>query len=108
MRLDLASVAHPQSNRQAKRANQELLKGIKPRLRVPLLHAARSWVEELPAVLWSIQTIPNRSTGFMLFFMVYGAEAVLPIDLLHDSPRVTNYIETENELARQDSVDALE
>ena len=40
--------------------------------------------------------------------MVYGAEAVLPSDLLHDSPRVTNYVETENELARQDSVDALE
>ena len=40
--------------------------------------------------------------------MVYGAEAVLPSDLLHDSPRVANYVETENELARQDSVDALE
>ena len=40
--------------------------------------------------------------------MVYGAEAVLPSDLLHDSPRVASYIETENELARQDSVDALE
>ena len=40
--------------------------------------------------------------------MVYGTEAVLPSDLLHVSPRVTNYIETENELARQDSLDALE
>ena len=40
--------------------------------------------------------------------MVYGAEAVLPSDLLHDSPRVANYVEVENELARQDSVDALE
>ena len=40
--------------------------------------------------------------------MVHGAEAVLPSDLLHDSPRVANYIETENELAHQDSVDALE
>ena len=40
--------------------------------------------------------------------MVYGAEAVLPSNLLHDSPRVANYVETENELARQDSVDALE
>ena len=30
IRLDLASVAHPQSNGQAERANQELLRGIKP------------------------------------------------------------------------------
>src|SRR3954469_2880305 len=36
IRLDLASVAHPQSNGQAERANQELLRGIKPRLFVPL------------------------------------------------------------------------
>ena len=38
----------------------------------------------------------------------YGAEAVLPSDLLHDSPRVANYVEIENELARQDSLDVLE
>lgn len=31
IRLDLASVAHPPSNGQAERANQEILKGIKPR-----------------------------------------------------------------------------
>ena len=30
IRLDVASVAHPQSNGQAERANQEILKGIKP------------------------------------------------------------------------------
>ena len=59
-------------------------------------------------MLWNIRTTPNRSTGFTPFFMVYGAEAVLPSDLLHDSLRVANYIEATNELARQDSVDALE
>ena len=30
IQLDLASVAHPQSNGQAERANQELLRGVKP------------------------------------------------------------------------------
>ena len=59
-------------------------------------------------MLWSIRTTPNRSTGFTPFFMVYGAEAVLPSDLLHDSPRFANYVEAKNELARQDSIDALE
>ena len=42
---------------------------------------------------------PNRSTGYTPFFMVYGAEAVLPSDIRHDSPRVANYIEADNEQA---------
>ena len=40
--------------------------------------------------------------------MVYGAEAVLPCDIIHDSPRVHIYEEREAELDRQDSLDALE
>ena len=41
-------------------------------------------------------------------FMVYGAEAVLPCDIIHDSPRVRMYEEKEAELDRQESLDALE
>ena len=42
--------------------------------------------------------------------MVYGVEAVLPCDIIHDSPRVCLYEEREREaeLDRQDSLDALE
>jgi hypothetical protein len=40
--------------------------------------------------------------------MVYGAEAVMPIDLEHDSPRVANYVEAENETSRQDALDLLD
>ena len=52
--------------------------------------------------------MPNRTTGYTPFFMVYGAEAVLPCDIIHDSPRVPMYEEKEAELDRQDSLDALE
>ena len=40
--------------------------------------------------------------------MVYGAEAVLPCDIIHDSPCVHMYEEKEAELDRQDNLDALE
>ena len=40
--------------------------------------------------------------------MVYGAEAVMPIDPEHDSPTVVNYVEEDNEASRQLSVDLLE
>src|SRR4051812_19142885 len=65
---------------------------------VPLQRTPGCWVEELPSVLWSINTTPNRSTGYTPFFMVYGAEAVLPSDIRHDSPRVAAYVEADNEV----------
>ena len=39
---------------------------------------------------------------------VYGAEEVLPYDIIHDSLRVRMYEEREAEIDRQDSLDALE
>ena len=45
--------------------------------------------------------------GYTPFFMVYGAEAVLPSDIRHDSPRVAAYIEAVNEQAHQDALDLL-
>ena len=73
-----------------------------------LKHAAGAWVDELPLVLWGLRTTPNRSTGRTPFFLVYGAKAVLPSDLLHNAPRVELYTKAEAEQARQDSVDLLE
>jgi hypothetical protein len=108
IRLDLASVAHPQSNGQVKRTNGLILQGIKPRLEAPLQRAAGAWPDELPYVLWSLRTTPNRSTGFTPFFLVYGAEAILPSDILHDSPRVAAYDEDDAEESRQLSVDLAE
>ena len=40
--------------------------------------------------------------------MVYGAEAVLPSDIRHDSPWVAAYVEADNEKARQDALDLLD
>ena len=40
--------------------------------------------------------------------MVYDAEAVLPCDIIHDSPRVRMHEEREAEIDRQDSLDTLE
>src|SRR3954467_13700513 len=81
IRLDLALVAHPPSNRQCERANGLVLARIKPRLIEPLVRSPGCWIEELPAVLLSLRTTPNRSTGFTPFFLVYGAEAILPTNI---------------------------
>ena len=59
-------------------------------------------------MLWSINTTPNISMGYTPFFMVYGAKAVLPSDIRHDSPRVAAYVEADNEKARQEALDLLD
>jgi hypothetical protein len=90
------------------KANGLILAGIKPRLVEPLERSAGSWVEELPSVLWSLCTIPNRSVGFTPFFLVYGAEVVLPTDIEFDVPRVVQYTEKQAKEAREDCIDLLE
>ena len=73
-----------------------------------LEHVAGAWVTELSSVLWGLRMTPNQSTDRTPFFMVYGAEAVLPSDLLHNAPRVELFSEAEVEQARQDAIDLLE
>jgi hypothetical protein len=58
--------------------------------------------------MWSLRTTPSRAIGFTPFFLVYGAEAVLPTDLEYGSPRVRGSDEDANQRAREDSLDQLD
>src|SRR4051812_13122521 len=64
IRLDLASVAHQQSNGQVERANGLTLQGIKTHIEAPLRRAVGASAEELPSFLWILRTTPNRSTSY--------------------------------------------
>jgi hypothetical protein len=104
IKLKFASVSHPQTNGQVERINGLIGDGLKKRLK----GAAGAWVEELPSVLWSLRTTPNRSTQYTPFFLVYGAEAVRPADVRFEAPRVTAYTESSSNIALQDAVDILD
>jgi transposase InsO family protein len=106
IKLKFASVAHLKTNGQVKKANGLICSGIKKRLLAPLKKAKSAWIEELPSVLWSLRTTPNAATQETPFFLFHGAEAVLPVEITHEAPRVTTYDEVTSTEALQDDVDA--
>ena len=48
----------------------------------------RDWSEKLPFVLWAYRTSFRTSIGAMPYSLVYGMEAVLPIEIEMGSLRV--------------------
>ena len=53
-----------------------------------MVETSRDWSKKLPFVLWAYRTSFRTSTGSMPYFLVYGMEAVLPIEIEMGSLRV--------------------
>jgi hypothetical protein len=85
-----------------------ILQGLKPRIYNNLNKFGKRWMKELPSVVWSLRTTPSQATGFSPFFLVYGAEAILPTDLEYGSPRTKAYDDQNNQTNREDSLEQLE
>jgi transposase InsO family protein len=96
IRVGWVAVAHPMTNGQVERANDMILQGLKPRIYNDLNKFSKRWMKELPSVVWSLRTTLSRATSFSPFFLVYGAEAILPTDLEYGSPRTRAYDDQSN------------
>jgi hypothetical protein len=66
------------------------------------------WIKELPNALWGLRTQPSKPTGQSPYFLVYGSEAILPADVMWDSPAVEQYDEGISEDSRRVDIDGLE
>jgi hypothetical protein len=65
------------------------------------------WIKELPNALWGLRTQPSKSTGQSPYFLVYGSEAILAVDVMWDSPAVEQYDEGISEDSRRVDIDGL-
>ena len=99
-----ASVEHPQTNGQVESANRVLLRGLKRRLE----KAKGAWAEEVPRIVWAYHTTPQYSTMEMPFSLVYGSDAMIPVEIHESSPRFQNFMVEESNEERRVNLDLLE
>ncbi|XP_073138059.1 uncharacterized protein [Henckelia pumila] len=67
----------------------------------------KDWVEEIPSVLWAYRTTPHTATQESPFSLVYGSEAILPVEIGQPSARIRAYDDTD-EGARAQKLDLIE
>ncbi|XP_021719307.1 uncharacterized protein LOC110686982 [Chenopodium quinoa] len=103
IKLAYSAVCHPQSNGQAEAANKQILNALKKRVE----DQKSKWIEELPATLWSLRTTEKETMGHSPFELVYGAEAILPVEIGSESLRV-HHFSAENEQLMKESLDFLD
>jgi transposase InsO family protein len=78
IKINYASVSHPQSNNQVKCSNSMIVQGLKLRIYDRLKPYIGKWIKGLSSVLWALRTTPSRAIGHTLFSLVYVSEAMLP------------------------------
>ncbi|XP_075475755.1 uncharacterized protein LOC142511186 [Primulina tabacum] len=67
----------------------------------------KDWVEELPSILWAYRTIPRTATRETPYYLVYGSEAVLPVEIGQSSTRIESY-PNDNDQTRAIELDFVE
>ncbi|XP_074304069.1 uncharacterized protein LOC141638561 [Silene latifolia] len=66
------------------------------------------WADELPLVLWSDRTTPKLATGQTPFSLVYGAEAVIPSEVLVPMHRYGCQTAEQNQVEMASSLDTVD
>ena len=102
--LKFSTPRNPQSNGQAESSNKTIVNSLKKRLD----KAKGRWAEELPAVLWAYRTTSRTSTGETPFSLVYGTEAMIPVEAGVPSLRYKWSREETNNEGLQLNLDLLE
>jgi hypothetical protein len=84
-----------------------VLDALKKRLHDAANSKGGKWIKELPNALWGLCTQPSKPMGQSPYFLVYGSEAILPTDVMWDSPAVEQYDKGISEDSRRVDIDGL-
>nr|XP_009794728.1 PREDICTED: uncharacterized protein LOC104241488 [Nicotiana sylvestris] len=100
----LSTPYHLTTNGQAESSNKTILNILKKKLE----EAKGLWPELLPEVLWAYRTTPKSSTGETPYSLVYGTDAVTPIEIGEPSLRYSHTSGAENDESRLQDLDEAE
>jgi len=100
---NFASVSHPASNGLAEVTNRTILEGLKKKVAAN----RKNWPDMLDEVLWAYRTTPREATQQSPYSLVYGMEAVTPIELIQPSLRIMSYGEGDNDEARANELEFI-
>ena len=81
-----------------------MLRGLRRRLE----KAKGTWAEEVPRILWAYHTTPQSTTKETPFSLVYGAYAMIPVEIQESSPRFQNFVAEESNEERRVNLDLLD
>jgi len=99
-----ASVEHPQTNGQVESANRVLLRGLKR-----ILEKAKGVrAKEVPRIVWAYHTTPQSSTMKTPFSLVYGSDAMIPVEIHESSPRFLGFVAEESNEERKVNLDLID
>ena len=77
IRRKFTTLYYPQCNGLNERFNGELVQILSKVTE----HQGKNWDLELPSALWAYRTSVKTSTGFTPYHLVYGKEALLPVEV---------------------------
>ncbi|XP_070045918.1 uncharacterized protein [Nicotiana tomentosiformis] len=99
-----SSPCHPVANGQAESTNKVIINNLKKRLE----ESKGKWPEVLPGVLWAYRTTTKIGTRETPFSFVYGAEALIPVEIGEPSTRFTQATDESNGEKMRTNLDLLE
>jgi hypothetical protein len=85
-----------------------VLDALKKRLHDVANTKGGKWIKELPNALWGLCTLPTKPTGQSPYFLLYDSEAILPADVMWESPIVEQYDEGISDDSRRVDINGLE
>ncbi|KAL6291692.1 hypothetical protein ACE6H2_009202 [Prunus campanulata] len=106
IRHSFSASYNPQSNGQAEAFNKVLCNILKKMVS----GTKKDWHERLPEALWAYRTTVRTATGCTPYSLVYGSEAILPLEIQLPSLRVATHLVNpdENVKVRLAELEALD